>query len=120
MNVMYKLLSRSMLGFALLYLLDCGGGSSSTGGGGGLGGAATLRVDISVGTTGQLFVSWPETSGASYYNLQRSNTANSGYELVQACSGTAANESTRTNFNVRVCRDKGLSAGTTYYYEVQA
>jgi hypothetical protein len=79
-----------------------------------------LRVDISVGTTGQLFVSWDNVNGALYYNLQRSLTQGDGYTTVNACSGTGANLHTMTGGISRVCRDAGLTAGSRYYYRVQA
>ena len=81
-----------------------------------------FRVDISVGTTGQLFVSWDTMSGASYYNLQRSTAPNSGFSLVAACSGLAnlKNTSTIASGSMRACRDGGLTVGTSYYYQVQA
>ena len=79
-----------------------------------------LRVDISVGTTGQLFVSWDNVSGVAYYNLERSTSPNSGFTLVAKCSGTGSNAYTRTAFNIRACRDGGLAVGTYYYYQVQA
>lgn len=115
-SIVNKFLSRFMFGFALFSLAACSGGSSSQGGGG----SPNFRVDISTGTTGQLFVSWDEVSGATYYNLQRSTNPNSGYALVDACSGTAGNGYTQTSFAFRACRDNGLSVGTTYYYEVQS
>ena len=116
----HRLLPRAILVLSLSFFLACGGSGNNSGGGGGGGGGASLRVDISVGTTGQLFVSWPETNGASYYNLQRSTSADAGYQLVPPCSGTAANDFTKTNYNLRVCRDNGLTVGTAYYYQVQA
>jgi hypothetical protein len=78
-----------------------------------------LRADISVGTTGQLFVSWNAVSGATYYNLQRSTNAQSSYAIVSACSG-ANNSRTLTFTGSRACRDGGLTVGTYFYYEVQA
>jgi hypothetical protein len=48
---------------------------------------ADLRVDISDGTTGQLFVSWNQVSGATYYNLERSTSSTGPFTTVAACSG---------------------------------
>jgi trimeric autotransporter adhesin len=79
-----------------------------------------FRVDISVGTTGQLFVSWDSMSGATYYNLQRSTNPNSGYSKVVACSGKTNLKITNTTTVMEACRDGGLTVGTSYYYEVQA
>jgi len=99
---------------------------------GGVSGSATLsvtsglamptqfRVDISVGTTGQLFVSWILVPNASYYNVERSTQPSTGFTLVTACSGTGAKAFTGTFQNLKACRDKGLTVGTTYYYRVQA
>ena len=103
-----------VIGSAVFSLLACGnnGPAPST--------PTNLRVDISVGTTGQLFVSWDATGGATYYNLQRSTSPNAGYALVGACSGAVGNSYTLTSSNLRACRDGGLTVGTPYYYEVQA
>jgi trimeric autotransporter adhesin len=79
-----------------------------------------FRADISVGTTGQLFVSWDSMNGATYYNLQRSIKPNSGYTKVAACSGLTNLKNTNTAGSMRACRDAGLAAGTFYYYQVQA
>jgi hypothetical protein len=79
-----------------------------------------FRVDISDGTTGQLFVSWNTMNGASYYNLQRSTNPTSGYSKVTACSGLANFKTTETISVMQACRNNGLTVGTTYYYEVQA
>ncbi len=79
-----------------------------------------LRVDISVGTTGQLFVSWDSAAGASYYTLQRSTDPNSGYSTVAQCSGKSNLKSTYTTTAMMACRDGGLIPGTSYYYQVQA
>jgi hypothetical protein len=79
-----------------------------------------FRVDIADGTTGQLFVSWDTMSGAKYYTLQRSTNPNSAYTKVVACSGTANLKATTTTTVMQACRDGGLSAGTFYYYQVQA
>lgn len=79
-----------------------------------------FRVDISVGTTGQLFVSWVVVPNATYYNVERSTQPSSGFTLVAQCSGTGAKAYTRTFQNLKACRDKGLVVGTTYYYRVQA
>ncbi len=79
-----------------------------------------FRVDISDGTTGQLFVSWDSMSGAKYYNLQRSTNPNSGYSKVAACSGQANLKNTITNSVMEACRDGSLTVGTLYYYQVQA
>jgi trimeric autotransporter adhesin len=80
----------------------------------------SFRVDISDGTTGQLFVSWDTMNGASYYNLQRSTSPTSGYSKVTACSGLANLKTTETISVMQACRNNGLTVGTTYYYEVQA
>jgi hypothetical protein len=78
-----------------------------------------FRVDVEVGTTGELFVSWDGVSAATYYNLQRSTALGSGYALVSACSGaTLGHDNTKTG--LKICRDGGLTVGTSYYYEVQA
>jgi hypothetical protein len=79
-----------------------------------------FRVDISVGTTGQLFVSWVPVANATFYNLERSTQATSGFALVTQCSGKTGNAFTNTFKNMQACRDKGLTVGTTYYYRVQA
>jgi trimeric autotransporter adhesin len=79
-----------------------------------------FRADISVGTTGQLFVSWDTMKGATYYNLQRSTKSNSGYTKVSACSGLSNQKNTNTTSNMKACRDAGLTPGVSYYYEVQA
>ena len=81
---------------------------------------SNFRADISVGTTGQLFVSWNPVTGATYYNLQRSTNSGTGYFSVIACSGMAGNNHTQTFSAMRVCRDPNLAVGATYYYEVQA
>jgi len=78
------------------------------------------RVDISDGTTGQLFVSWDSMQGATYYNLQRSTSANSGFAQVSACSGTSNVGNIQTNSGSMACRDGSLTPGTTYYYRVAA
>jgi len=79
-----------------------------------------LRVDISVGTTGQLFVSWDSMNGAKYYNLQRATSPTSGYSTVAACSGQANLKNTSTTTVMEACRDGNLTVGTLYYYQVQA
>lgn len=79
-----------------------------------------FRVDISVGTTGQLFVSWDSMSGAKYYNLQRSTSPSSGYSAVAACSGQANLKNLNTTTVMEACRDGNLTVGTLYYYQVQA
>ena len=79
-----------------------------------------FRVDISDGTTGQLFVSWDSMKGATYYNLQRSTKPSSGYSKVAACSGLANLKNTTTTTVMEACRDGGLTVGTVYYYQVQA
>jgi Bacterial Ig-like domain (group 2)/Abnormal spindle-like microcephaly-assoc'd, ASPM-SPD-2-Hydin len=79
-----------------------------------------FRVDISVGTTGQLFVSWVPVGNASFYNVERSTQPSSGFTLVTQCSGTGGKAFTGTFQNLRVCRDKGLTVGTSYSYRVQA
>jgi uncharacterized protein YjdB len=81
---------------------------------------AHFRVDTSVGTTGQLFVSWDSMNGAKYYNLQRSTNPSSGYTKVTACSGLANLKNTNTTTVMEACRDGGLTVGTFYYYQVQA
>jgi hypothetical protein len=83
-------------------------------------GPTNFRADISVGTTGQLFVSWDSMKGATYYNLQRSTNANSGYAKVTACSGKTGLKNTNTSSVMEACRDGGLTVGTFYYYQVQA
>jgi hypothetical protein len=80
----------------------------------------SFRVDISDGTTGQLFVSWDSMSGATYYNLQRSTNPTSGYSIVAACSGSSNVKITNTTGSMKACRDGGLTPGTYYYYQVQA
>ena len=79
-----------------------------------------FRADISVGTTGQLFVSWDTVTGATYYNLQRSTNSDSGYTPVAACSGLANVANTSTTGGMRACRDGDLTPGNVYYYQVQA
>ncbi len=79
-----------------------------------------FRVDISVGTTGQLFISWNSMNGASYYNLQRSTDPASGFTTVAACSGRSSLKYTNTTTAMMACRDGGLLPGTIYYYQVQA
>ena len=78
-----------------------------------------FRVDISVGTTGQLIASWDTMNAATYYNLQRSNNG-SGFAIVASCSGPSSNGRTKTFTSTRLCRDSGLAVGATYTYEVQA
>jgi len=77
---------------------------------------ANLRVDISDGNNGQLFVSSAKTSGATYYDLQRSLSQNSGYQHVANCYGSSDagyNDtpftSEDTPFQTEVCRDSGLA-----------
>jgi hypothetical protein len=72
-----------------------------------------LRADISVGTTGQLFVSWSLPRGATFYNLQRSTSPATGFAVVSNCSGPG-------KAGDGICRDPGLVVGTRYYYRVQA
>jgi trimeric autotransporter adhesin len=79
-----------------------------------------LRVDISDGTTGQLFISWDIMTGTTYFNLQRSTSPNSGYAPVAGCSGLANVKITSTTGGLKACRDGGLTPGVLYYYEVQA
>ncbi len=79
-----------------------------------------VRVDISVGTTGQLFISWNFVKGASYYNLQRSVDPASGFSTVAACSGQSNLKYINTTTAMMACRDGGLVPGTIYYYQVQA
>src|SRR5260370_20573119 len=84
-----------------------------------------LRVDISDGTTGQLFVSWEQVSTATYYELQRSTSPSSGYADVANCSVAADAKNLDTPWVSKVCRDNNggnplLLAGTPYYYRVQA
>jgi trimeric autotransporter adhesin len=80
-----------------------------------------FRVDISDGTTGQLFVSWDSMSGAKYYNLERSTNPTSGYTKVAACSGQANLKNLSTTTVMEACRDSSsLTVGTLYYYQVQA
>lgn len=79
-----------------------------------------FRVDISVGTTGQLFISWNSMKGANYYNLQRSTDPASGYSMVAACSGKSSLKYTNTTTTMMACRDGGLAPRTIYYYQVQS
>jgi hypothetical protein len=79
-----------------------------------------FRVDVSDGTTGQLFVSWDSMNGAAYYNLQRSTNPSSGYTKVATCSGLTNLKKTSTAGSMRACRDGGLTVGAFYYYQVQA
>jgi hypothetical protein len=90
-----------------------------------------LRVDIADGNSGELMVSWDKsTTGATYYNLQRSTSQNSGYQQVANCYGSGNTgkydtpfTSQDTPFNSEVCRDSGLTVTTpptNYYYEVAA
>jgi len=78
-----------------------------------------FRVDVKVGTTGALFVSWDGVAAAKYYNLNVSTNATSGYAAVTACSGPTHGLDA-TKGGLRICRDPGRTVGTTYYYEVQA
>ncbi len=85
------------------------------------------RVDISDGTTGQLFVSWDQVSTATYYELQRSTSPSSGYADVANCSVAADAKNLDTPWVSKVCRDNNggnpnplLLAGTPYYYRVRA
>src|SRR5260370_759407 len=64
-----------------------------------------LRVDISDGTTGQLFVSWEQVSTATYYELQRSTSPSSGYADVANCSVAADAKNLDTPWVSKVCRD---------------
>jgi hypothetical protein len=79
-----------------------------------------LRVDISDGNSGQLFISWDKMSGATYYDLQHSLSQTSGYQQVTNCYGSANSGYNDTPFQTEVCRDSGLAVGTPYYYEVAA
>jgi len=93
-----------------------------------------LRVDVAVGTTGLLLVTWNTPSGATYtFNVCRSTSPTSGYQLVNYCSvsGTKPEYSVDTTSGfTRICRDdngvlagsntSALTPGTTYYYSVQA
>jgi hypothetical protein len=90
-----------------------------------------LRVDISDGTTGKLFVSWAAPgTGLFTYNVCRS-TDSSTWQLVTYCSGRTPtyNTSRAISNNRLACRDDGgvlantnapLNPGIPYYYEVQA
>ena len=124
-----------MLGFALFLLVACGGGnrgaapqpaavpplpSTPAPGPGAPTAPANFRVDISVGTTGGLFVSWSDMPGATYYNLEHWASPASGFSLVGGCSGTASDAYTAAPSGLRACRDRGLTVGSTYYYAVQA
>ena len=55
-------------------------------------------------------------NGATYYNLQRS-TDGVHYALVSNCSGTGAKYGQGTAV---ICRDPGLTPGTSYSYHVQS
>jgi hypothetical protein len=79
-----------------------------------------LRADISVGTTGQLLVSWDPVTTATYYSLERSLSPDSGYTVVDACSGLANLQRTQTYTGTRLCRDGNLDVGSYFYYRVQA
>ncbi len=83
-----------------------------------------LRVDISDGNTGQLFVSWDQVSGATYYNVYRSMSAVGPWTVVADCSGASNAKILGTPWASKVCRDNDggnlLTPGTTYYYQVQA
>lgn len=57
--------------------------------------------------TNQLKVSWKSVSGAQSYVLMRSDSANGGYSVISNAKKTSYT-------------DKGLAAGTTYYYKVYA
>jgi len=78
-----------------------------------------FRVDVQVGTTGGLFISWNGVAAATYYNLQVSTSATSGYQPVAACSG-ATHGKDETSSGIKVCRDPNRTVGTTYFYQVQA
>jgi hypothetical protein len=71
--------------------------------------AVPTALKATVGTTGQVVLSWTESSvvAATQYTILRSSTSGGSY----ATAGT----STTTSFT-----NTGLTDGTTYYYEVSA
>jgi hypothetical protein len=76
-----------------------------------------LRVDISDGTNGQLLITWSEVS-AAFYNVYVSTSPSGPWNTsVTNCSGTTP---IVVPSNTIICRDSGLTPGTTYYYQVWA
>jgi len=79
-----------------------------------------FRVDVSYGTTGQLFVSWDQ-EGTDTYILQRSASGGS-WSTVGCGPNNLASDS--TPFGTQVCRDdnggQGLTGQVIYTYQVAA
>ncbi len=73
--------------------------------------AAPGNLQAIVNSTSEIDLAWSAVSGATSYNVYRSTT--SGGEGAQG--GTPIGTSTTTAF-----ADTGLTAGTTYYYQVTA
>src|SRR5437879_11870295 len=69
---------------------------------------APTRLTTSTASTSQINLSWTASSGATSYNVLRSTTSGGPYTSI--ASGVITTSYTNT----------GLSAGTTYYYVVQA
>jgi hypothetical protein len=82
-----------------------------------------LRVDIADGNANQLIISWDQTNGAAYYNLQYSMSPSGPYSPVPNCYGSSDAVNYATPFSTEVCRHSNLAVTnppTYYYYEVQA
>jgi fibronectin type 3 domain-containing protein len=70
--------------------------------------AAPINV-VATPHTGQVTLSWANNSIANSYNVYRSTTSGSGYQLIATTIGNTA-----TNFT-----DTYVVGGTTYYYVIQ-
>ena len=71
--------------------------------------AAPINLTAATSLSTQINLSWMAAAGATGYNIQRSPNGATGWTQI---STTAGNTTTYQN--------TGLSAGTTYYYRVQA
>jgi fibronectin type 3 domain-containing protein len=70
--------------------------------------AAPINV-VATPHTGQVALSWADNSTATSYNVYRSTTSGSGYQVIGTTIGATA-----TNFT-----DAYVVGGTTYYYVIQ-
>ncbi|OPJ64035.1 fibronectin type III domain-containing protein [Clostridium oryzae] len=64
-------------------------------------------VKASVYSFDSVNVSWKKVSGASGYEIYRSESNNEEYQLI-------------TSINAKTYRDSGLKTGTSYYYKIRA